>query len=141
MNSLKQNLDNALDSLEKDGNAIASLAAAYYTDDALTGREFYINLSIASGVSDSDAVIFDQNGKLILCSDSPFGCPHQGWTVNREYLQLVFNNGLARHTGMFSGLYNENRYVVSVPIRDARNCLRVITRALLWQKAIKRFCL
>ena len=111
---------NALDSLEKDGSAIASLAAAYYTEDALSGREFYVNLSIASSVSDSDAVIFDRGGKLVLCSDSPFGCPHQGWTVNKEYLQLVFSNGLARHTGMFSGLYNEQRYVVSVPIRDAR---------------------
>ena len=112
--------ENALDSLEADGKAIAALASAYYTEESLSGREFYVNLSIASQVSDADTVIFDRNGKLVLCSDSPFGCPHQGWAVNKEYLLQVFSKGLARHTGMFSGLYNENRYVVSVPIEDAR---------------------
>ena len=109
-----------LDSLEADSKAISDLASAYYTEGLLSGREFYVNLSIASQVSDSDAVIFDRNGKLVHCSDSPFGCPHQGWAVNKDYLQQVFTNGIARHTGMFSGLYNENRYVVSVPIDDVR---------------------
>ena len=111
----------ALDSLENDGNAIASLASAYYTEGSLSGKEFYVNLSIASSVSDADAVIFDSTGRLVLCSDSPFGCSHRGWHINQEYLEQVWSAGIARHTGMFSDLYNEARYVVSVPITDARS--------------------
>lgn len=112
--------EQAYESLEKDGSAIASLASAYYTDGSLSGREFFINLSIASQVSEADAVILDAKGVLVLCSDAPFGCEHQGWSINAEYVQQVFQQGIAQNTGIFSKLYEQARYVISVPIKDAQ---------------------
>jgi len=111
----------ALDGLENDGKAIAALASAYYTEGSLSGREFYVNLSVASQISDADAVIFDATGKIVLCSDSLFGCEHQGWTVDASYLKRVFQQNIARDTGVTSKLYSDARYVVSVPIQDARS--------------------
>ena len=113
-------VEQALSGLENDGTAIADLASAYYTEGSLSRREFLVNLSLASQVSESDAVIFDREGRLILCSDAPFGCEHQGWQINQDYLKKVLKTGLARDTGIFSGLYSNVRYVVSVPIYDAR---------------------
>ncbi len=110
----------SLDSLENDGTTISALASAYFTEGSLSSREFYVNLSTVARVSDADAIIFDHTGTLILCSDAPLGCPHQGWTINQEYLHQVYSQGIARHTGKFSGLYDDSRYVVSVPIHDAR---------------------
>ena len=107
--------------LESDGTTIASLASAYYTEGSLSGRNFLVNLSVASDVSDADAVIFDAEGTLVLCSDAPFGCEHQGWTVNKEYLQQVFSHGSAKNTGVTSSLYPDQRYVVSVPILNAKD--------------------
>ena len=109
----------ALDNLENDGQAIASLASAYYTEASLTGKDFFINLSVATRVSDADAVLFDTAGRLLLCSDSPFGCEHRGWTVSRDYVRQVLDTGVAKNTGVFTGLYNDVRYVVSVPVLDA----------------------
>ena len=109
----------ALDNLENDGLAIASLASAYYTESSLTGKDFFINLSVATRVSDADAVLFDTTGRLLLCSDSPFGCEHRGWTIGRDYVRQVLDEGIAKNTGVFTGLYNDVRYVVSVPILDA----------------------
>ena len=109
----------AFDSLENDGKAISSLASAYYSEGHSFGRDFYLNLSIASQVSDADAVIFDIKGRLLLCSDAPYGCSHQGWVIEQDaYIKQVLEQGIARHTGLFSGLYNDTRYVVSVPITD-----------------------
>ena len=105
--------------LEGDGTVIASLASAYYTEGSLSGRNFLVNLSVAAEVSEADAVIFDSKGRLILCSDSPFGCIHQGWTVNEEYLHLVYSKGSAKNSGVTSSLYPDPRYVVSVPILDS----------------------
>jgi len=113
-------INKAYADLEKDGNAISSLASAYYTEGTLSGLSFLVNLSVVSNVSEADAVIFDANGKLILCSDSPFGCEHQGWSVNQEYLQKVFTSGNAKNLGVYSPLYPDERFVVSVPILDAR---------------------
>ena len=109
----------ALDDLENDGQAIASLASAYYTEGSLTGKEFFINLSVATQVSNADAVLFDSTGRLILCSDSPLGCEHRNWMVNSDYVKQVLRSGVAKNTGAFTGLYNDVRYVVSVPILDA----------------------
>ena len=112
--------EQALSGLKNDGNAIAQLASAYYTEGTLSQRDFLVNLSVASKVSEADAVIFDREGRLILCSDAPFGCEHQGWQISSSYLRKVFKKGLAQDTGVFPGLYSNVRYVVSVPIRDAR---------------------
>ena len=109
----------ALDDLENDGQAIASLASAYYTEGSLTGKEFFINLSVATQVSNADAVLFDSTGRLILCSDSPLGCEHRNWMVSSDYVKQVLRSGVAKNTGAFTGLYNDVRYVVSVPILDA----------------------
>ena len=114
-------VNEAYEDLQSDGTAIASLASAYYTEGSLSEGNFLVNLSVASEVSDSDAVIFDAAGTLVLCSDAPFGCEHQGWTVNQEYLQQVFQSGSAQNAGVTSSLYTDPRYVVSVPILDARN--------------------
>ena len=107
------------ENLENDGAAIAVLASAYYTEGSLSRRDFVVNLDVASRISDANAVILDRHGKLILCSDAPFGCEHQGWVINRDYVSQVLANGTARHTGLFTGLYDDARYVVSVPIHDA----------------------
>ena len=55
---------------------------------------------------------------MILCSDALSGCEHQGLQVNEEYLATVIKNGGHTDTGIIGGLYKENRYVVSVPIRS-----------------------
>ena len=118
-------VDQTYASLENDSHAISYLASAYFSDGSFSTREFLMNLDIASRVSDADAVIFDANGTLILCSDSPFGCEHQGWTVDRNYIQKVIRQGAAYNTGRFTGLYSDPRYVVSVPILDAESQLAI----------------
>ncbi len=102
--------------LETDASAISSLAAAYYAEGSLSDREFLVNLSVASEVSGADAVLFSRSGQLVLCSDSPLGCEHQGWVVSKDYVQRVFDGGKAVDSGILSDLYPQARYMVSVPI-------------------------
>ena len=108
--------EQAIGSLRSDANTISQLAAIYYTDGNLTTEEFLFNLSIASQVSEADAVIIDSEGKLVLCSAAPFGCMHQGWEVNDEYLSRVRDLGEAADSRVKTDLYQEVRYVVCVPI-------------------------
>ncbi|MBR2937200.1 MAG: HAMP domain-containing histidine kinase [Oscillospiraceae bacterium] len=104
------------DGLQEDCAAIVDLAAAYYTGGSLSTEDFFVNLSIATRVSDADAVICDGRGRLVLCSDSPMGCPHRGMVIDSGYLQQVFREGTVRDTGMVEGLYQESRYVVGMAI-------------------------
>ncbi len=114
--------EQAVSGLEKDGQAICDLASVYYSSEATTsGHDFLLNLTLVTQVSGADAVIFDKDGILVLCSDAPFGCDHQGLQVNRSYLERVLHTGKAVDTGVFRGLYPESRYVVSQPLYDAVN--------------------
>lgn len=112
--------DKAVDMLKNDSKVISQVAAAYYSDLSLTDRDFLTNLSVASKISQADAVICNERGQLIMCSDAPLGCDHQGMTLsNPTYLQQVRQQEFVISEGMISGLYPESRYVVSTAIRDA----------------------
>ena len=111
--------DQAMEGLKNDGNAISALATAYYTEGSLKQEDFLVNLSFVSQVSQSDAVICNSAGQLVLCSRAPFGCGHQGMIVSQEFLGEVFSTGCVTTTGVIQGLYEEERFVTAVPITDA----------------------
>ena len=113
--------DQATEGLKNDGNAISALASAFYTEGSLTHQDFLVNLNFVSQVSQADAVICDSSGRLVLCSRAPFGCGHQGMMVSQEFLKEVFTTGCVSTSGIIQGLYEEERFVVSVPITDALN--------------------
>ncbi len=108
-------------SLQTDAETISQLAQAYYAGGSMT--DFLVNLAVASQVSGADAVIFDRDGKLLLCSDSPFGCEHQGWIISQEYVKRVLSQGRGVDTGTVSKLYPQRRYIVSVPITAGTNAI------------------
>ena len=108
--------ENAFSALQNDADVIANLAAAYSIDGSLSSRDFRLNLDVAAQISESDAVICNADGQIVICSDSPMGCQHQGWDIDDGYLQKVITNGGDRATGVIQDLYDESRYIVSKPI-------------------------
>ena len=110
--------EQAMESLRKDSTVIADVAAAFAAETSMSDKDFLINLSIVATVSDTDAVICDETGRLILCSHAPLGCEHQGLQMDTDYLQQVYAVEYLSGTGMIGGLYDDARYVVSRAIRD-----------------------
>ena len=108
----------ATDDLTNDARIIAALAAAYNGDSSLYNPNFLTNLDIAGRISGADAVICRANGQVVMCSVSPLGCEHQGKYIEREYVRQVMEEDVTVNTGVIPGLFEENRYVVAVPIVD-----------------------
>ena len=109
---------NATNELTNDARTIAALAAAYDGDSSLYNPNFLTNLDIAARISGADAVICRATGEVVMCSASPLGCEHQGKYIEAEYVRRVMEEEVAINTGMIPGLFDENRYVVAVPITD-----------------------
>ena len=108
-----------LQDLQADGEVVAQLASAYFTDNTISSQDFYVNLSIATQVSGADAVICDKEGNLLLCASKPMGCTHQGMVIDKTYLEKVYSTGAVSDVGLVDGLYEDARYVVGVPIYHA----------------------
>ena len=106
----------SLEDLQADGEVIAHLSSAFFTDGVISPQDFYVNLSVATQVSGAEAVICDKSGKLVLCASNPMGCAHQGMIIDKAYLERIFSAGNARDVGIVEGLYEESRYIVGVPI-------------------------
>lgn len=102
--------------LRTDAAAIADLAASYDAAGKFRDEELRTNLTLASTVSGADTVICNSSGTVVLCSDRDLKCDHLGLTVNQDYLQKVFEAGEDLDSGLIKGLYEEARYVVSIPV-------------------------
>ena len=111
--------DTSVYELQQNGQAIATLASAYYAEGSVMNWEFMVNLDVASEISGSDLIVCDAGGRIILCSDVLTGCDHQDLWVDKTYLAKVVENNGDVATGLIKGLYDDSRYVVSVPISDA----------------------
>ena len=108
--------DTTVSGLQQDAQVIADLAASYSIEGSLSSREFLLNLDVASRVTDSNAIICDAGGRIILCSDALFGCEHQGLRVDEGYLRKVIQSGGDTATGIIKDLYPDHRYFVLTPI-------------------------
>ena len=111
--------ETTMDGLKKDGLVISDLVGTYFSEVPMSSRDFNIALSVASSISDADAVICDATGRLVLCARDPLGCRHTGLVVSTDYLQQVYSSGCLTDTGIVEGLYEDVRYVVSLPIADS----------------------
>ena len=110
--------ESAVADLQQNSDAIANLASAYYSEGSLLNRDFMVNLDVASRVSGADMIIFNADGRVLLCSDVLTGCSHQGLRLNESYLSRVLAQGGDVSTGTVPQLYEEPRFVVSSVIQD-----------------------
>ena len=108
----------ALDRLDTQAQTVARLASAYDRSNGVK-EDFFINLTVATQVTGADTVICDTTGKLVLCSEAPLGCGHQGLRISQNYLNRVLSGKTLKNTGVLEGLYDDVRYVVSVPIKNS----------------------
>ncbi len=106
----------AMEDLEADCGVIVKLAQAAYDNETFYHHEFMVSLSVTAETSGYDAVIFDSQGILQLCSRSPLGCEHQGIPLGKEYRQRIIQEGGAVDTYVLHGLYEDPRFVVAQPV-------------------------
>ena len=109
---------NNYDTLDAAAGTVARLAAAYYEEGSLESDQFYLSVSAASQAANAQTVIYDRDGKLVLCSETPYGCHHRGMVISKDYLERVYRLQEARAEGKIEALYTDARYVVSVPFYE-----------------------
>lgn len=110
-------VDDKRESLSTTANAVSSLADAYNTTGELEGNwDFRMSLSFASRTSETDAVVCDESGTVIVSSSDDPHSVHMGATVDAALTQSVMDGGEIYAHGALAGLYDGSRYYVAVPI-------------------------
>ena len=110
--------DAAMDDLKNDARVLVRLAASAYTDESLSNHDFIVSLSITAATSGNDAVVFDADGTLLMCSRAPLGCDHQGLPLDPGYRKQIDRQGICQDVCVLPELYTDTRYVVAMPILE-----------------------
>ena len=103
--------------LSSNAEAVADLASSF--DSAMqvsVSWDVRINLSFASQVADTEAMICDESGYVILCSCSPLYCEHIGMQVDPAFIANVLENGQMSSSHGIQGLHGDAHYLVAQPI-------------------------
>ena len=104
------------ESLATNAASVADLASAYDTMGQLEDNwDFRMSLSFASRGAETDAVVCDTGGTVVVCSCENLTCPHLGQQLAGLTAQ-VLETGETYSKGTLSGLYTEERYYVAAPI-------------------------
>ena len=118
--------DTTVSQLTQDAEVLANLASDYGMEDNLTSRELMLNLDVVSQITNADVLICDNQGFIILCSGNLTSCDYDGWQINQEYLDKVYEGGGYSATGTVRNLYDEERYVVSTPILSGEERMGIV---------------
>jgi signal transduction histidine kinase len=110
-------ISNNEDTLRNNATAVSDLASAYRSTSSLErNMAFCMDLSFAATLSDVQTLICSETGEVLLCSEDIQGCAHVGQSIDSEYVEKAFENGSVSSTSMVSGLYDQTRLAVAVPI-------------------------
>ena len=104
--------------LDQDAEVLSHLASSYAAVEDTSSQDFLLSLDVASRLTDTDIIICNAEGKVVLCSDSPFVCKHLKLQINSDYLEKVSSAGVDRTTGVIRGLYDDSRFLTAMPIQD-----------------------
>ena len=118
--------DTTVSRLTQDSQVVANLAGAYGMDGNLNSRDLMLNLDVVSQITNTDIVICDNEGYIVLCTGDLGGSDHDGWQLNQDFLDKVYENGGYSATGTIRNLYDEERYVVSAPIVSGEQRLGIV---------------
>ena len=111
--------------LEHNSQVLAKLAEAYYAEGAMTNMQLIINLDLASEFSGTDVLLCDEKGKIILCSDDPTDCFHQGFCLSKDYMDRIIANEGDSDILVLTSLYEGTRQVCATPIYSSSTGLAV----------------
>ena len=97
-------------------SVLSELMTSYYENGGIHSMPFHINLHVTARISNSDVIICDENGKIVLCSDSPTGCIHQGYVLSADYLNDIVQYGGSNDISTLLNLYEDARYLSAKPV-------------------------
>ena len=109
-------IDDTFRQLERNGQILANLAAAYYAEGNMNNMQLIINLDLASDFSNCDILLCNEQGKVILCSDSPTSCRHQNYCLSTDFMNRIIENEGYSDICVLTDLYEGTRQVTAVPV-------------------------
>ena len=107
------------EALSTNATAVRAYLSAPGSLDTVTDWDTRLSVSYGARVSDTDVLILNPQGQVILCSCDQLVCAHYGDYVPEDMLVRAQAQGYVYVTGILEGVYEEERYLYGVPILNS----------------------
>ncbi|MGI6029062.1 MAG: HAMP domain-containing sensor histidine kinase [Candidatus Heteroscillospira sp.] len=110
-------LDERRESMEINADEVALAAIAFAENDDLSDWNLRVMITSMAKSTGNEILIANSDGVIALCSDKDLFCPHIGYQLDSQYMNMLSSgrsDGMTNMGGLFSGAH----YVVSAPIID-----------------------
>ena len=107
---------NTRTALGQEAEAIANLAAVYAATDTLNSRSLEVNLEVLQDVTQSDILLCDTQGAILICVERADVCHHEGQRFPEEILPIFLADSTMSTTGKIEFLYEEERNLAFTPV-------------------------
>lgn len=105
------------ESLEQGAVTIAELAAAYDTSGELEHNwDFRIGLSVASDVTSSKSLFYDETGRVILCSCDALQCEMLERVIPADVMAQTKADGQFFERGTLQDTFDSTKLIVCIPV-------------------------
>lgn len=105
-----------VDNLQSTADTVANLAYAY-AEDYRDDWNFRTNLSVAALSSETDILICDADGEVLMCARELQNCSHIGKKLSASTLRAILS-GTTRIDRAASQLYGDDRMAVAEAVYD-----------------------
>ena len=106
-------------SLSTNATAVRSYISAQGSIDEVTSWDNMLSISYGASVSDTDVLITDETGNVLVCSCNEFLCDHMDAQVPASMLETAMRQDYVYATGVLEGVYEDDRYLYGVPVWDS----------------------
>ena len=111
------------DELTANAQSVADLAADYamtysfyhYTEGYTQDLSLSMNIIIAAQVSNTDTLLCNTEGKVLVCSCQVPVCSHTGQYLDQPYVQDILQKNGDFRAKTLTGLYTQERYCAAKP--------------------------
>ncbi|MCQ2418787.1 MAG: HAMP domain-containing histidine kinase [Clostridia bacterium] len=107
------------ETLYSSASASAELVSAYASiGSPEQNLDLYMDLSYSSRLTDTQTLIINSRGTVILCSEDLQLCEHCGCTIDEAFFTQAVKQGRSVSTDMVTEIYGQTRLAVAVPIKS-----------------------
>ncbi len=106
-------------SLSTNAQAVASYASTETSFTSQVDWDTQLAISYGANVSDTEVLLTDTSGNVVLCTCGDFYCEHVGKQLDASFLNSLNQNGYVYTTETLDEIYDGERYLYSLPVYSA----------------------
>ncbi len=112
--------------MEQSANEAARTASVMAETDSLSSWVLSRTLTSIGRITGDHVFVTDTDGFILSCSDEQPTCEHMGMRISADVMESISPDEQSRLSGTLDGIYDEERIIITVPVKIGEDDSRLV---------------